>query len=388
MIEVVIDLETSVKNRGDTAVGGMAASPFHEDNKIVLAGEYTPHDKKCCINDGTIPMFFEWAKTEEVLLIGHNITFDLLYLMQRFPFSWQEVERNITIWDTQQGAYLLSGQEHLFASLDQCCAEIGFELKDDKIKQYWNDGFDTEDIPKEELTDYLIHDLKATAAVYRFQQHVLSHMPKLNTLAEIKMEDILMTTRMEYNGMRFDAVSAYRASKELEGELEELNSKAEYLAYSRMWPEGVEFNVKSVDHVSAVLFGGVVKHMTPMVQYDEYGEPIVYKSGARKGEAKTKMTEEEHYVPGYELRPDPEWCTKKRGVYSSADGVLKSLPKNVFVNILLEMREKSKAKATYFDGYSALVWPDKCIHPSINNAATGTGRQSCTKPNLQNVTRS
>ena len=38
---VVIDLETSIKNRGEEAIGDFKASPYHPDNKIVAVGRST-----------------------------------------------------------------------------------------------------------------------------------------------------------------------------------------------------------------------------------------------------------------------------------------------------------------------------------------------------------
>jgi len=55
---------------------------------------------------------------------------------------------------------------------------------------------------------------------------------------------------------------------------------------------------------------------------------------------------------------------------------------------VLKLRKVTKDAGTYFEGYSKECWEhDSCIHPNYNHAATNTGRISCTKPNVMNITR-
>jgi len=64
------------------------------------------------------------------LVIGHNIKFDLLYV-------YRDTNNKIPrVWDTQLAAYILSAQQHQYASLDDLTLEYVGEdaLKDDKIK--------------------------------------------------------------------------------------------------------------------------------------------------------------------------------------------------------------------------------------------------------------
>ena len=76
---VILDLETSINNIGDDAVGAFRASPFHPDNKIVVSATIDLN-----LNEPNV-----WSKnfryilpTEmDNLVVGHNIKFDLLYLM-------------------------------------------------------------------------------------------------------------------------------------------------------------------------------------------------------------------------------------------------------------------------------------------------------------------
>ena len=140
MTPVVIDLETTI--RGGKEHG---ASPYWPENQLVAIGTYADVGYKHWYygSGGThvVPDMVSWwwsagSHTDEtgetVLLIGHNIGFDLKWLLKMGAIKREDLAR-IRIWDTQQAEYLLSGQAHLYPSLDDCCKEVGLPLKDDKI---------------------------------------------------------------------------------------------------------------------------------------------------------------------------------------------------------------------------------------------------------------
>ena len=55
-------------------------------------------------------------------------------------------------------------------------------------------------------------------------------------------------------------------------------------------------------------------------------------------------------------------------------------------SLVLEYRGLSKAKSTWYEGWSKLG-PDGVLHPSYSQHGTVTGRLSCSKPNMQQVPR-
>ena len=89
--------------------------------------------------------------------MGHNIGFDLLYLLRDYP-EWREWAKTGLIWDTMIVDYLLSGQTRKFTPLDTASAAVGGTVKDSAIKDYWDNDVDTEDIPREQLLEYLKAD--------------------------------------------------------------------------------------------------------------------------------------------------------------------------------------------------------------------------------------
>lgn len=386
----VVDKETTIKNRGETAVGSMAASPYCSDNSIVLTGEM--HNGTQFISDGVgVPVYMEHAYNNPTLVVGHNVIFDLKYARKTWPEVWERVINNIYIWDTQQVAYLLSGQTHMYPSLDELCRELGLEVKDEKIKEYWENGVDTELIPKEELVPYLGHDLDVTERVFRYQYEFIKHFPELFNLVRVKMDDLLCTMMMEDNGMEFDLEKASEAAEICEAEVAHLTHELKDWADFHFEKDFL-FNPMSNDHISLLLFGGEYKVVRDLPVLDEDHKPVVYKTGARKGQVKTRKVEVMLHTEG--CTAEVPACAKKtsKGLWNVSEEVLSAVKDkrekgHSVAYDVLELRNAAKELETYYRGYSKLVWPDNKIHPSINHCSTRTGRQSCTQPNLQNVTR-
>ena len=163
-MNLVVDLETTIR----CPVGTNSGNPMWRGNKVIASGT-------TIIGGGTSGYRYDKAGLDLTplrnlcdsasLVIGHNVKFDLLYI-------YRDTNNTLPrIWDTQLAAYLLSGQRHLYASLDELTAEyIGkHALKDDKMKAYWKAGIDTPDIPKEELMEYLKGDVENTAEIFQAQ---------------------------------------------------------------------------------------------------------------------------------------------------------------------------------------------------------------------------
>lgn len=391
MKPVVLDLETTTRNKGDGAIGSFGGSPFSPHNFIVLLAEF--YDRQPHLKYTTDPR--EWednppfalahaAAGNDVLLIGHNLSFDLAYLLKTWPELMDKARPHLHLWDTQQVEYLLSGQTDLFPSLDEVSQRRGLPLKDDRIKAYWNSGMDTTDIPQDELEEYGAQDVENPYYVYLDQKQEVEQDELLYELVLAKMDDLLMTAHMQYYGMHFDLVLADQKAAAIEAELAEVEAKITVVG-RQFVPEEMEFNPGSPAQLSAVLFGGVVKWDAPRPILDEAGNPVLYKTGDRKGQVKTRITKLEKKIEGLGL-PTTGIPPTAHG-YSTADEVLMKLAdKGELPGLIAKQRAMAKDVSTYYRGYAALVWPDGKIHPSINNEATVTGRQSVSQPNLQNVT--
>ena len=379
---IVLDLETSIKNRGDEAVGNMKASPFHHDNKVVMCGwRYGFWEDTSVVDVNDYIPHFHGSHINQ-LIVGQNIKFDLLY-MYRDKGLKKWVSKN-KIWDTMLAEYLLTGQQERFASLDRLSEKYGGQLKPDRIKEYWNAGIDTEDIPKDELKEYLIGDILNTEIVFKEQYKEAVRLGMLPLIAS-QMDALLATTEMEWNGLHFDIERAYELAVDVSEDLK----KAETFLVTNMEEAGIkEPNPSSNEHLSLLLFGGkqYVKEFRPYpAEHEHYGKR--YKSGANAGKLRGKITDVSYPIKAQtNVVPDKEWKTKKKGVYKTNDDVLKTMAGHAIVKHIIEYRKLFKDLTTYYQGYGKLYWPNhKCIHGTFNHCATVTGRLSSSSPNLQNL---
>ena len=357
---LVLDLETTM----DCPVGNNKANPMWIGNKIIAAGfmyvgasRVTTHYGKTGV--GTEIILEEIDKSS--LVVGHNIKFDLLYIYR--------LTSNILprIWDTQLAAYILSGQRHLYASLDELTAEYVGEhaLKDDKIKEYWKAGVRTEDIPSTELESYPRNDVSNTEAIFK-KQWLEAEELGLIPLMMVQMDALRATIEMNRNGMYVDWDYVSKAC-------------VKYGDIIRGTAETIRLLVGDVDYMSPkqlslYFFGGQEKY----VERELVGE---YKNGKPKYKNVDKVrTVKGKYIPSVEVG--------KSGYYSVDDAVLKGLSSSgdLFAAQLLVMRDAKKIKETYYEGLNDLRFPKGLIYPNLNHCSTKTGRLSATNPNLQNQT--
>lgn len=381
---LVVDLEVGVNNTGPGAIGKHSASPWCDRNYVVAAGYASSSGERRLTYNREGVRTFQIPAGDD-FAVGHNIKFDLHYL-RRFSPAWAEWMRTGRVWDTMLAEYLLSGQYVKFPSLDYCAERYQGTLKDTLISAYWEQGVRTEDIPKEQLCEYLKNDVLNTELVYLAQRQRAADLG-MERLISANMEALLATADMEWNGMAFDAEGARAHAITLEVRRAEL--QAQIVRVFEIYLPSVTYNPCSREQLSAVLFGGSMGVVEDVIVRTDEGEPLTYKSGLRKGEPKTRKERVAVWVDGMSVRPSSSWKTSKEGVYQVHEDVLEKLKDDTragaLVRLVLAFRELEKDISTYYRGYSDLVWQDGCIHPSLEHVSTATGRLSCTKPNLQNT---
>jgi len=414
----VLDLETSIRNSGEDAIGKFRADPFHPENQIVSAGltgdsgytgwYYLPYSQGGW--EGFGKMLSEYD-----LWVGQNIKFDLLYLMRCVP-NIKEVLPYKKIWCTQLAEYLLTGQEVMYSKLGVIAPQYGGTSKPDKIKEYWDTvteeypyGVPTEEIPEQELMDYMKGDVMNTELVFKAQYRKALELGML-TLIESQMEALLATTEMAYNGMHFNKPKALEYALQVEDRLKEpLDIVHTHLMVALPHHD---VNPGSTDQVSLYLFGGSYDIPVKVPWLDEEGEKQYIKSGPNKGNLKVRNGTDIVLQPTLFI-PDERWRVKKEGFYSVDDFVLQQVKARTtdeglveFIDALLEVRNYEKELSTYLYGFADLAWPTTAggmeeqpdgsvhfeehrtqhyIHGSIGHCGTVTGRTNSSKPNLQNL---
>ena len=357
---LILDLETTIR----CPVGSNKANPMWVGNKVIAAGYKVLGSEYEYLYDadGVDRVSLLRICSRADIVVGHNVKFDLLYV-------YRDTNNELpTIWDTQLAAYLLSGQKHLYASLDELTKEYVGEhaLKDDKIKAYWKSGVDTNDIPKHELLDYLKGDVENTEAIFK-AQYSEAEQHGILPLIFTQMDALRATVEMNRNGMCVD--------------WEYVNSQYTDYCYtlemSRKAVSLIEPNLDTASpkQLSLYFFGGTEKY-TEKELVGEY----------KNGKDKYKSVEKTRQVVG---KYTPIGEVGKSGYYSTDDSVLKTLVEKYsdkIANELLTIRECSKISETYYGGLRDLRFPSGNIYPTLNHCSTKTGRLSSTNPNLQNQT--
>ena len=365
------------------------------------------------------------------VLVGHNIKFDLLWYW-RHPRLEAFLAGGGRIWDTQYAEYLLSGQyynlksaDHLRPSLKNSCERRDITRKLDIVAALWDDGVRTEDINEDILMEYLKGDCVSTSELYHEQIAQAGRQNQMHMIVE-RMEGLLATTEMEFNGLLLNLHEAVVQQANLEDEIEELREQLS--VHVPALPAELEFNWGSGAHLSALLFGGKLKYRAKAPILDDdgnftyyntqvrktvrhaNGEAMRFKGGKNAGKIKTKLVTVKDYDRGpkerfedfyFELprltKPHHKWKAKVDGQWSTKAAVLEKLVERPdapeCLKDLMELRGKEKDLGTYYKRFHRGKWTgmltmcdeDGYIHHNLDHFTTKTSRMACSKPNLQNL---
>ena len=322
------------------------------------------------------------------MLVGFNLKFDLHWASR---YGIKSPDR-IRIWDCQVAEFIITGQKQRYPSLDGCCEKYGLGSKDDKIKEYWDLGIDTEFIPEDELRHYNNLDVELTYKLYLIQRELMT--PEQRRLCIVMGLDLLCLQEMEENGVKFDVELCKIKETETTEKLKEVTE--ELLRYSPT----PDINLGSGQHLSCLLYGGKfdIDYVTT--------ESTIYKSGPRKG---TEYLRNVHNVIIYEcpqlLVPLPKSETKLKKklplpdgtieeitIYTTDEDTLKRLKTKTkeqrrLIELLLLRAEYAKLVETYYAALPELLekmqWGEY-LHGQYNAVVAATGRLSSSAPNMQN----
>ena len=459
----VFDLETNTKE-----LFKRKASPWHPDNRVVA---YAYKDKNGPVKGKYYPKgdrgyAFDSVPPEVKILVGHNIKFDLLWTWGQDALM-EFLMRGGIIWCTQYAYYLLNGQQEFaqMVAMDDIIEEYGGTLKNDQVKELWKAGVNTEDINEDMLMEYLCGteymkqfpefafdpetdeelkgDILNTELIFRKQFNDIKKAGMLPAVLE-RMEGLLATVMMEYNGIFVDKELGITEAGKLSRRIQALDvDLLEYIPEDK--PDEVEFKWGNRYHLSPLLFGGQIKYEKWTQHVDDDGNPLYamkdeehyllvdggsisvdeykamhsdgslshnlsdehlqkFKAGKNAGEFKTKKVKvpdldkpkgaRKEYLwklPGF-TKPDPAWKSATEGLYSVAGDIIEELgQRNIpFLQALAERATLAKDLGTYyitedpktgdFKGMLTLIGDDGIIHHSINHSLTVTTRLSSSSP--------
>jgi DNA polymerase I-like protein with 3'-5' exonuclease and polymerase domains len=361
---VVVDVETTTAAKGN---------PFNVTNKLVLIQLKEKGDEPYVLWRDSFKQCLPVLGNSSCV-IGFNLKFDL---------NWLEVAlgyKASVVWDCQLAEFILSGQTNPYPSLEDTAVKYGLGHKQDKVKEYWDQGIDTDEIPADILEEYGKQDVSLTWQIFLKQVELFQTTHKHQfKLFRLHCNDLLVLQEMEVNGIMYDEQSSVQAAELVENQI----TKLENTLYE--FTNGVPINYDSNFHTSSLLYGGVIKSETRV--------PIgVYKSGLKAGQVRNKVIKTEYQLPRL---VDPlkgsELATE--GYYSTDESTLLSLHANkvakFVITKLLERTKLVKLNSTYLLGLPKTIaihdWPMNMLHSNLNQCVATTGRLSSTKPNQQNL---
>lgn len=307
-------------------------------------------------------------------IIAANSKFDLGWLYRKLGFF-----PNCPLWDIQLAEFIFSNQTWLYPDLDTIATNYGLGHKQDLVKQYWDAGVDTPDIPREVLVEYGIQDVELSYAVFlaQVERFKTSNQHQFK-LFRVHCADTVVLLEMENNGILYDCDASIKRDEEIQNEIKQIENTLNGYA------NGAPINWSSRDHISKFLYGGTLVEETRL--------PIgVYNSGAKSGQPRFKILKTTYDLPRL-VEPVKGSELKKEGFYSTDEPTLLSLKPNKtvknIITLLLERVKLSKLSSTYLQKLPKLIdtmqWDDNKIYSTLNQCVVITGRLSSTKPNQQN----
>lgn len=262
------------------------AAPFDPRNYVVEAGWNwnggKVHSKRWDKWHREDIMAAEFNKLEKGDIInGFNTKFDIMWVWSQPSFR-RALKRGATIYCGQYAEYLLGGhtQDVQMANMNDTAAKYGGGCKIDAVKEMWEDGYLTSQIPPDLLHDYLcgndeiVGDVMNTWLIFcgQIARMKKDHPKEFRIMFKFRMDGLLATTEMEYNGVYCDILEGARLRDLLVQDLDQ--AKVDLEQYIPELPPELVFNWGSTTHKSCLIYGGVVKYEKWTAHADENGNPI------------------------------------------------------------------------------------------------------------------
>lgn len=390
MRPLIIDLETSI----GTGIHGSDFRDPANDYYTLIYGTKPDNIQVCHNKDGWKRGLNDELKQlllECDVIVGHNLTFDLSYM-----FKNQELIdffiRGGRVWDTQVAEYILTAQQHQYASLSELQNKyLGQYEKITRISKLFKAGYGADKIIQAKnrcpklfslFNKYCLSDGESTLKIFK-SQYIRAKQEGMLDIVSLYQDYLITLITATCSGIPIDVQACEKTLTEFNLKHLEYLAEAEKLV-CKVWNNErlPAFNINSNDHKSAVLFGGEIKNMirTNVGKYKHGGD-------------KFKMVEHKIWVDGWKLPKTLTKESKKSGVYVTDNAVMASIAlntTNVNVKKYCELQKEAmmykKAANTYVKAFIDRNG-NGLLHANFNNVATATGRLSSSAPNLQNVSK-
>jgi len=438
-MRLVLDVENSTTLRN----GKKHMDPFEISNQLVQVGMVNAdnHDELHIVNidhdeakdtSGAGRKLVQDILDITTLLIMHNAQHDLMWLWES-GFKYDGL-----IYDTMLAEYILDRGQRSELNLGACAERRKLEVqKDDTLKRYFKEGYNTNEIPLDELSFYLRCDILSTSWLFHSIEADYAK-PESESLAVIR--DTTFTTcktltRMYMSGIKVDLQELERVRELFESEKAEIEDRLQKKVRQLMGDTPV--NLNSREQMSQVVFSRRMINKKEWVDLfnftstvDDYKDAVkanselIYRTKAFtcptcEGQGKTYKTKKDGTrfakpnrckdcdTRGFQLTETKQVAGLRFSAPSkswvSADGfstgkdnleILAATARNnnmkeaeSFLNDLKRLSAVSSYLSAFVDGISNFTKHDGFLHVGLTQHITATGRFSGRNPNMQNMPR-
>jgi len=439
-MRLVLDVENTTTKRNNKT----HMDPFEVNNFLVQVGTKNvdvPSERHLLTFDhveytdrsGDNSRLLQTILNKTTLLIMHNAQHDLMWLWASgFKYDGE-------IYDTMLAEYILQrGQKQPLSLL--ACAErrnLTFQ-KDDTLKKYFKEGYNTNEIPLKELTHYLGCDIDTTGELFLAtltEGFSKSESNGMDRIRDITFRVCKTLTRMYMSGFRVDRLALQVVRKEFEQEKTDIEGRLFKQIRELMGDTPV--NLNSPEQVSQVIFSRKVIDKKEWVELFDFtkdatefknavaantkllsktiafscpvcnGEGSRYKKKKDGSNFKKASKCPDCLSRGYQLKktnklaglgfspPSKKWVSAN-GFSTGKDNldILISIANTKRMTSAIEFLQDVKrlsAVTTYLssfvEGISNYTKEDGFLHVGLTQHITSTGRFSGRNPNMQNMPR-
>jgi len=435
----VLDVETSFQIKE----GKVDPLPFNPDNRLVSIGindEYyffSHNHKEFDVKSNHKKVQDTLNKTK--LLIGHNIKFDLVWLLESgFKYDGK-------LYDTMIGEYVLLRGMRKPLSLKDICKRRSIAQKSDAVDQYMKNKISFENIPVDIIEEYGRQDVVSTRALFDAQMTDFKKESNRPLLKSVKMmnEFLPVLGNMEMNGINIDLGALDKVEQEFKEEFGRLANEIKTIIWEKMGDTPI--NPSSSEQLSWLIYSKKVidkkkwaddfnigldkftkkKKRRPQLSRSRFRDMIMAGTTLIKKTSASQCSKcsGQGLIRKYKVNGDPYKNLSKcdacdRGiVYSElsrtagfnqfpvgvsevAEGGFKTDRDTLqrlstrargdlkeFVDLIIRYNAIDTYLNTFVNGIRDHVNADSILHPKFMQCVTATARLSSRDPNFQNQPR-
>jgi len=438
-MRLVLDVENTTNRRRDK----LHLDPYEEGNFLVQVGMQNAdnHEELHIVTldhvekkdtSGAGRKLIQQILDMTTLLIMHNAQHDLMWLWEcGFKYDGP-------IYDTMLAEYILLRGQKEPLSLEACAERRNLNAqKDDTLKRYFKEGYNTNEIPLSELCFYLRCDLDTTRELFHSIEadYGETDSASLHTVRDVTFRTCQTLTRMYMSGIRVDRTALDDVRLQFEREKADIEDRLQHKVREIMGDTPI--NLKSREQMSQVVFSRRMNNKKEWVDlFDYVNNPKEFKQAVEAnstiikrtkaftcptctGTGKTYKTKKDGTkfakpnkcrdcdARGYGLKelnhmaglgfgaPSKKWVSAD-GFSTGKDnldvlvGTAKTNNMDAAVEFLTDLKRLSAVSSylsSFVEGIDTFTKSDGFLHVGLTQHITSTGRFSGRNPNMQNMPR-